>query len=85
MESAHAAAKFFNVPPSIFDDDPLDSAAQRLEKELMIMRAELNETSLALQAAERRIKTLEEENIIRDAREIKARRKKGEDSGTNQN
>ena len=85
METVHAASKFFNVHPSLFDDDPVDDTAKRLEKELKIMRTELNETSLALKAAQQRIKTLEEDKIIREAREIKARRKKGEDGGTNQN
>lgn len=76
METIHAAARFFKVPPAIFDDDPADSESKALIEELRIMRAELNEARRELDAAHARIKRLEEDKVIRDARAIEKKRRR---------
>ena len=86
MEVIKAASEFFNIHQSLFDDDPVDAGAKNLSDELMILRAELNETRRALDTATARLRTLEEDKIIRDAREIQKRRKRHKPDDTpNQN
>ena len=82
MELIKAASDYFNVHPSIFDDDPSDGASAELLDELRIIRAELNETRRELAESKARIKTLEEDRIIRQAREIEKQRRRSKPDDT---
>lgn len=75
MEVIKAASEFFNVSPKLFEDEVGDEV-QAMMNELRILRAELNETKRDLTRANTRIKTLEDDAVLRDAREIRRSRKK---------
>lgn len=77
MELIHKASAFFGVSPRLFDDDNTEDV-KALMDELRILRADLNEARQALDHANLRIKRLEEDAVIRQAKEIKRQRKTGE-------